>query len=625
VGDTERQTASRNIAPAAAMYSVVFVCFYLYVLLRVDPALHHDWMRPVFYFTGSFFRETFAGGPGGPTKYLAGFLLGCYRYPYLGALVITAIAILICAAAHALIATVDGARARLAHFVPAVCLLILQNDYSYPTVGVGLGLLAALACSLIYVKLPVRRAAIRLPIFLMLSAALYYLVAGPYLIFVALGAMHEIFAARRVGLGLFCLLPALAVPYVAAMWFFVLEIPEAYGRSWYLSPLAPTLALYLFFPVSLLVPAVAAWMRRRRKEPTSAPGKSTRATRRKPAQSRWAILRKPAFRAPIFFAAAAAWVFVSFDSGQKNFLQIHRLARLEDWPRVLAHGRGLRAGTPTTIASIIRALYHTGRLPSDMFEYPQMAIFGVLPQPANASDFFHLSLVLGELGHATYAQKWAYEALEETRDDPLVLRQLAFIHLLKGETQAGRTVLNLLAASPFDRAWATRQLARLDADPSLSSDTEIVSRRPLLFAADYVRRYPGTESLLQMLLLANPHNQMAFEYLMAHYLLTRRPEKVVENLSRMSDFRYPELPRHWEEALLLQEALSGVRTPFPGLRIRMRTRERFAEFSDAVVRYGNDVKGAQSALVKTHGDTFWYYYAFSRSGIRPSSSEAAGR
>jgi len=35
---------------------------------------------------------------------------------------------------------------------------------------------------------------------------------------------------------------------------------------------------------------------------------------------------------------------------------------------------------------------------------------------------------------------------------------------------------------------------------------------------------------------------MAFEYLMAFYLVSRRTDKLVENLPRLNDFGYREIP-----------------------------------------------------------------------------------
>ena len=65
------------------------------------------------------------------------------------------------------------------------------------------------------------------------------------------------------------------------------------------------------------------------------------------------------------------------------------------------------------------------------------------------------------------------------------------------------------------------------------------------------------ESLLLRLLKRNRHNRMAFEYLMAHYLLTDKLEKLVANLYRFGDFDYPQLPRHCQEALIIYQETTG--------------------------------------------------------------------
>ncbi len=65
-------------------------------------------------------------------------------------------------------------------------------------------------------------------------------------------------------------------------------------------------------------------------------------------------------------------------------------------------------------------------------------------------------------------------------------------------------------------------------------------------AVDTVR---SDEQLLLALLEQNKNNRMAFEYLMAHYLLTVQPEKLAAQMGRLKDFDYAEvpacMPRRW--------------------------------------------------------------------------------
>ena len=61
----------------------------------------------------------------------------------------------------------------------------------------------------------------------------------------------------------------------------------------------------------------------------------------------------------------------------------------------------------------------------------------------------------------------------------------------------------------------------------------------------------AAESLLHQLLDSNPRNQMAFEYLMAHYLMTTELRRLSRQIGPLETFAYPAIPRHIEEAVLL--------------------------------------------------------------------------
>jgi len=605
------------------VFAVMLSLFcYLYVLLRIDPRLHYQAMAPVFFLGKAFFGG-FLIFPGGFVRYLSAFLLQCYRYPWLGALIITLISLVICVETRMLIATVSGVRVRFIHIVPAVFLLVLQSAYDYPVVNVGLGLLIALLFSLIYIRMPLQRTLPRLAIFALMSALLYCAVAGRYLVFAVLCGIYELLTARRFAPAIGCFLGAIVVPYVAATSIFVVSLPAAYMLSLYLNPLLLPLALYLFFPVAAVTPVVLRRFFPRKREEAGCEAELSPPT---PPESTGISKRKRVFQALAFVAATGAVAFLSLDGDQKSMLQVDYYTEHKMWPQVLQKGRHLQVGNESTIANINRALYHTGRLSYDMFVYPQATGFDVFPTNwANPDYYLTLSDILLELGHVTYAEKWAYEALEEEGDQPAILQRLALIHILKGEVQVARTFLNLLNTSLFDRAWAKSLLARLDADPTLSTDPEIMAIRSRMFVSDYVGKYVQLEPMLELLLRVNQYNRMAFEYLMAHDLLTLQPQKIVENIERLSYFNYPDIPRHYEEAILLYQMFSGVpNLDLHGRQISSRTLQRYREFGEVVRRHEEDPAAARAALAKDYGDTYWYYYTFSRTGaVQSSPAQAA--
>jgi hypothetical protein len=112
---------------------------------------------------------------------------------------------------------------------------------------------------------------------------------------------------------------------------------------------------------------------------------------------------------------------------------------------------------------------------------------------------------------------------------------------------------------------------------------------------------------------------MAFEYLMAEYLLTGELKKLARDAGRMDSFAYSGIPRHIGEALLLGQKLQGLQFDLRGRNIQPETIERFQSFLDALARVDKSSPSGLAALAPEFGDTFWYYY-YSRlaHGHRPT-------
>ena len=116
------------------------------------------------------------------------------------------------------------------------------------------------------------------------------------------------------------------------------------------------------------------------------------------------------------------------------------------------------------------------------------------------------------------------------------------------------------------------------------------------------------------LLETNGHNRMAFEYLMAFYLLTRRLDEFAANLPRLRDFDYPDLPRHYQEAILLYEMDTTKRADRCGYEIDDDVLQEFADFSRDLRLCGGG-EAAAGALMQRYGNTYFYYHLTELSGL----------
>ena len=621
-----------------AWFVTYFIClplgFYLYVLLRVRPELFYQQAPAVFLFDAHFLAG-FRDWPGGLVASASAFLSPLFTYGWLGALVVTVLTVLICLASWCFLAILTGTGGRFLFLIPAVLILATLVQYCHP-VALCLGLCIALWATNGYARLPGNHWAIKLAVFLIISAVVYYLTAGLYVVFALLCGIFEWKRHRRRGLALVCVLAAALGPIAINAWQFHLSTIDAYGglllpsaSHWLAEPSSPLLALTLRVGLLLFLPVVAICSAGRRvkagrkssvpqhENGSESPAEATCAPGPQHTASRLA-LPLAALLALVF---ATDWTF--FDPAKQCVLQIADSADRQRWSEVLAHARRLPPAKANYLSMyrVNRALYFNGCLLEEMFAY-----FQVLNAPTltlvrdNVTEMarttpLECSEVLFELGRINESEHMAYEALERLGERPQILKRLVYINVLKGEPEAAKRFLAVLECSLLHRQWARHCRRQLDADPALSGVALIRSRRELMVVRDSIGPM-GLETLLLQLLERNRHNRMAFEYLMAHYLLTGQLEKMAANLRRLDDFDMAQLPRHCEEALLiLMEQTGRADLDLGGRQIGPQTRQRYTEFLKARDRFQNDPERTLNWLRQEFADTYFLCHAFGRNRL----------
>ena len=235
-------------------------------------------------------------------------------------------------------------------------------------------------------------------------------------------------------------------------------------------------------------------------------------------------LRWTAGTALLLTTAAVAGSY-ALDRELKTALEIDYCAEHRLWTDVLTKARNvpLRLYSPCVNHDVNLALYHTGRLPYDMFAYPQMHLplltYQSVPRAGLMRKPFDLLL---ELGRVNEAEHVALEMLEESPCGG-TLKRLALVKLIKGQTAAAGVVLQVLRDDVVWGRWAEEYLHRVAADPTLADDDEIQQTRRLMIVEDDtpLTGKPGAggatalPALLEKLLERNSGNRMAVEYLMA--------------------------------------------------------------------------------------------------------------
>jgi hypothetical protein len=617
------ETSTRSFPWTILRYVVFFVLFFLWMWLRVDISLVYEAhpTSPAFLTGSAFFREHLTY-PGGLVAYASALLSQAYFRAWAGALVVTLVALVISWATDVIVCALGAARVRVIAFVPAILMLAAFTGLA-SQLSTYFGPAVVVACTAAYTVLTRRSEAVRLAVFLLVSPALYYAVGGPYLLFAVIVVFFELLAGKSRLPALVALLAMEAVPYAVGSYLLALAPPEVYLRGlpfhreteqvpWHLVLLLDA-SLALAGPIAL------------------------GAARVLPARADEAVVKRTVMRGTPLQGSVALWlvtaaaVLLVYNPTSVRPMRLARAAREARWEDVLREARRLppERFDLVVLQHVNRALYETGRLPSEMFTYPQgpgslMVDMQLGRSPEEQARlmkqrsglFFQLGDLDLRLGLVNEAEQEAHEALTVHGPHPEVLKRLALVNMVKGQPEAARALLNAMTHDLTQGRWAADTLRVPDTGSGWGGDV-VRSVRANMLLEDNVRLGNTIEARCLALLKRNPANRMAFEYLMAYYLLNRQLDRFAENLSRLRQLHYRSLPRHCEEAILIYETETRKPADRAGLTVSDRALRDFADFygTVAAAARAGDPAGARDVLARKYGNSYFFYHTFGESGV----------
>ncbi len=594
--------------------TIFFGLFYLYLWMVVKPHLIYYGCGeitnfPIFYKGWAFFNEV-VPHPGGPIKYLSGFLSQLLYYCWAGAFVLTVHALLICVLTGYYLKRIGISRPRVISVIPSVLLLITYSGYAYHFTTT-LALLAALVFASIYVRIAPKDKFLNVLLFLFLSVVFYLIAGGAYLYFSLLCCIYEIFFRRRFLAGLLYGALAVCVGYILGVLVLKVSPIDVYSEllpfSWKIADYThPGRLIEAVYALYLLIPFVAVVF----------------ALWRLLAQNRFFLLHIKGiskiitcFELLFLFAISAGTVIYFFSSERKAIFEVDYYLGNKEWKKVLETGRRYQNNDHISHA-LNRALYHLGLLGSDMFCYEQslrsfmLTASEEIHSPWNKIDTYY------DLGAVNYCECVLVDSVEKYGERPELLKKLAVVRIAKNDIHTARVYLEALNKTLFYSGWASDYLKRLDADPNMSGDKEIQRLRSSMLYEDKGELEFLIEELLTGLLKRNSKNRMAFEYLMAFYMLRGDSEGFIQNIGRLDDFNYSQIPRHYEEAIVSYMYLTKKKPDLGGRRISIKPLQQFSEFMQIAERYGNDRQAAFDELAKYYSDTYYFYYVYRVSGLK---------
>ena len=510
---------------------------------------------------------------------------------------------------------------RFLRFVPAVILLIIYTRYTYHFYTT-MAFLTSLTFLCLYLWTTFTLASVysRLVFILIMSVILYYIVGSAYLLFALLIALYELFFRQQLLLGLLCLFLAVATPYVLGVLLFGKSLINAFSDSLPISwktitfesrteSIMAIYIIYLFLPMTMLFSLLYLKIAGSRIQTR------LRSWAQKVKISKSSPILKSLFESFVLLAIALAAVIFSSNREKRTVFAVHYYTCHRMWPQVLKAARQ-HPDNPFVMNAVNRALYYTGRLGYDMFCWPQHHDVLLPTGEDRILACWHKFDTQIDLGLMNMAERNLNECTQVFGEHPMILKRLALINMVKANYGSARIYLGALSKTLFASKWANDYLALLQSDPNLSTDNRIQYLRSICPEKDYAVIGYSKEKVLRDLLEKNSKNRMAFEYLTAWYMLTKQLEKCVRSIEHLNDFDYPELPRLYEEVLLIYVYSTKKPVQLVGYQPSLKARQQIENFSRIFNSHNRNKQAAFGELAKDYGDSYFFYHIYGFSGVR---------
>lgn len=588
-------------------FVLLFVFIYLYFLRIFDLSLYSHLHQPIFINSQEFFNE-FAYYPGGLPEWVAQFIFQFFHINAIGALIVTLILAVIFGLFYLIIKkTGIEKNTFFPAFIPLLFLVVIQNSYSYPYL-VTLKFLFALLLFFLY------RAEIKYIkiVLLILSGPIYYLLGGfGFAFYSLLCIVHELFYTKGKSGYLFISLLAglyLIIPYLAARFLFLITLQEAYlyliPSELYYKPIEFSIKItlilaFLAFPaIMVLIRAYMKWGKekiRRIKLPEK--------------------LAAQTWLQPLAIMIIGIFVLkMTFSTYDKNRIKIDYYAEQGRWQEVLHLYSPVYAENREVQFTINRALAQTGQLLEHLFDYPQL--FGTDGLFVNKHMAGQITLPASDLyfdlGHISASLTMAYEGQTKDKYNPRILKRLVITNIINNRFVAARKFLLILKNSYFHRKWAQKYMALIENQSLLKTDPLIQTKSSEKPTSDFFISNKSPNFDLVQLVLQHPSNKVAYEYLIAYYLLECKMGNLKNHLEKLENYHYTKIPRYIQEAMIMLRIFYPKDFKFDASLLDRETMMRFQEFTKISKKFigSRNEEIAKNVLRKDFSDTFWYYLRF---------------
>jgi hypothetical protein len=238
--------------------------------------------------------------------------------------------------------------------------------------------------------------------------------------------------------------------------------------------------------------------------------------------SKSSVVTACSFALVVAIMVSVVWKNANFKA--EKVMQYDFMARHQQWNRILEIANSEKPNNQIGVTVQNLALAMHGVLLEQLFNYNQNGLAGLLPDVREdatsplptAEAFYHLGMV-------NVAQRTVFEAQEAILDFQKSGRcyiRLAKTNLVNGQYEVARKYLTALQKTLFYRDWANETLQLLGDEEAIARHPEYGRLRRMAYDGDFYFSDHVTPEMLKSLYLHNTDNYLAYQYLVAYYLLT---------------------------------------------------------------------------------------------------------
>ncbi len=497
------------------------------ILETIVSSLNYQEQYQLFLWKWDYFVER-VSTPGGLADYLSEMVTQMNYLPVVGAILIVLLFLCLQTLTWMVCRRLGATRVWYGlSFLPVLVLWVYQSDPNVlQSFTIALIATMAVACALVGRKrLNYIGLVVLLPVFYWLFGVAVYVLA----LFCIIEALR-----RRQWIGaLLLLVYSVAIVFASVC---CLPYPESrvlVGLHYYRYPVGVPVMQWVVMGVAILVPYLCMIL------------------------PRWRNIVASITLSLVILVVGVVAVWTSFNDVTHELMAYDYLVRVEKWDDIIRRAEKGQVASPMDVSVVNLALSQRGQLLDRLFDFYQNGGEGLFPSftrdilsPIPTSEVFF------RLGMVNDCERYCFEAMQAIPDHRLsgrLLKRIVQCEVANGNYDVARRYLKVLERSTFYRRWARTTLALLDDEEKINANpTYARLRENREQHTDYLFSEQEMDQMVGLLLMNNPKNRMAYEYLIAYELLQRDLERFNEYYVLGRNIDYKRIPTVVQEVLIGQ-------------------------------------------------------------------------